>query len=232
MEIFMILTSCKKALILEENSDITLCEVIVANIDNDTVTLYVDDDYLDDFDAQMLVTFLDEQKGLVTCKCNMMIQRKFNASDGRLMHTIQCALLEQTAILQRRQDFKIKLNIPIDIIIPADIELPENCPDVHESFNGHYTNGTTDNLSAGGIHFKCPIQFRENTELEVFMSLEHNQRVKLHLFILRVDIPAKDAEDKQYGYGCQFINIQAATETALRNFVFKQQMINRKRNRD
>ncbi len=222
----MILTTCKKATIFDSDYN-ELSVATVINIEGNDVKLIIADADIDELDSEMDVTFFDEQKGLVTYRCSLYSTKKALNDDNILVHHVNCTLLHEVSSLQRRNDFKVPITIPIEYaLIPTQEEL-----DAHLVKVDDYKPGETVNLSAGGIYFHCQDELTEDRTLNILLPIAHNARIKLSATILRCDKEEEDFAITQYGYGCAFQEMHSATETKLRSFVYQQQMILHKRKR-
>ncbi len=225
----MNLSSCKNAIVYSDfENSASLCEVSVSDIRETQVTLTVTDEYIEDLDAQMHITFLDENLGLVIFKCNLSAPRRFLSMSGEWLNTVECELVEVVSALQRREDFKIKVDLPVSVVIPAHVEIPEDYTNYNQEFSHNVVKGRSLNLSAGGIYFLADFKFPEELETTIYITLSNNQKIRLPILILRVEEIQNSNDTVSYGYGCKYSNIPSGVESSIRNFVFKKQRESRK----
>ncbi len=225
----MNLSSCKNAIIYSDFESTTLlCEASVSDINGNSVVLTIKDEYIDDLDAEMNITFLDENQGLIIFKCQLSAPRKFLSPRGEWLNTIECELIEVVSSLQRREDFKIKVDLPVSIIIPQDIEIPDDFHNFTSEFGHNIVKGKCGNISAGGIYFTCDFKFKQDSETNIYISLSSGQKIRVQIKVLRVDELENSNGTKSYGHGCKYSKIPSGLESTIRNFVFKKQREGRK----
>ncbi len=222
----MILTTCKKATIYDVDYN-EISVATVTDVSEDGVELVIADDDIDNLDSEMNVTFFDEQKGLVTYRCSLYSKKKYLNEHNILVHNMTCTPLQEISTVQRRNDFKIPVSIPIEYaLIPTQEELDSDVVQ-HDK----YRSATTVNLSAGGIFFYCDDELFEGRELNILLPIAHSSRIKLSATILRKIEVEENSAIANFGYGCSFNEMHSSTETKLRSFVYQQQMILHKRKR-
>ncbi len=205
------------------NSDQIICEASVSFSRDEEVILTINDDFVDLIDSESDVVFYDELKGLVTYRCALAPLGRY-LQDGAFLQDLACRLDAEISVLERRDDFKIPLTNLVDIIIPPTVEIPLGFTDfITDEIDGRrYQHGTTVNLSAGGICFKCTFEYEVGQVLTIFFHSEGEKRIKLTAQVLRkID---SETIDPVFAYGCKFLDMASATETTLRSYVFKLQM--------
>ncbi len=215
----MKLTHCKNAILHKVSNDVEVCRAKVVSMIENTSVLLFDERYMDNLDSEADVIFLDELRGLVSYRCSLSNPKK-NFEDGKPIITIDCLAHTELQSLNRRDDYKINLKLPVEIKIPADIEVPQDFPK-DKIINGNTVKGHTENLSAGGIYVTSHFKFPSHVDISIRLSLPGDRTLDLPSEILRVD---EISSETGYGYGCKFKRIGSSAEATIRNFVFKRQM--------
>ncbi len=219
----MFLKSCKKAAIFGQDEKELICEALVRNIDGDSLVLIVSGDYFDNLSSEMDITFFDELKGLVTIFCSLSNPKRYLEGD-KYFHSLDCKLVQEVSVLQRRADIKADVHLPVKIVIPSQVDIPENFVGIEKRGDLTSVKATAFNLSAGGIFIKSNFPYPASETMRVFLILGHEKTVDLNLDILRIEKPDPDAKDQVFGYGCRFINISSSNESAIRSYVFRAQV--------
>lgn len=221
----MFLMDCKQASIYSPQNEY-LCPATVSRIEEDSVTLTMgglDNDLLP---SDVHVTFFDSVKGLVTYSCELLDFRPATHASGKGHISARCVIHEQLALVQRRRDIKVPVNI--SIVLSA------------KTSRGEVTNvlATIWNISAGGILFTCSHPFNEGDVVEfTFPEDSGLPKVTLQAEILRIQdrssllqLTSSTANESELlGFGCYFVHLSAQTEAQIRNYVFRQDLIRRRR---
>ncbi len=142
----MFLIDCKQASIYSTQNEY-LCHAAVSRIEEDSVTLTMgglDNDLLP---SKVHVTFFDSVKGLITYSCDLLDFRPAEHLSGQGHVCARCVINEQLALVQRRRDIKVPVNI--SVVLSA------------RTSKGEVSNvlATIWNISAGGILFTCSHPF-------------------------------------------------------------------------
>ncbi len=219
----MNLTLCKSAIIYFPGETQAICEASVAELDAEKAILLVDDEYIEDFESEMHITFLDEVRGLVTYLCALSASKKFLTYKGEWKSSVECTFIEVLSTLQRREDFKVKLNLGINVILPDDFEIPEDYTGVTIRNKKPTIKATALNLSAGGIFFETDLNIYENTVSELYLNLTNEQIFKVSFQAIRVVKRELPNSKIMYGFGCKFLNLPLGIETNIRSYVFRKQ---------
>ncbi len=218
----------KKAIIFDHRKE-PVCEAKVTLSDEEVIVLSFDPDYMDHLTSEMDITFYDEAKGLITCRCLLSNPKRYLERDNLYVQTLDCVIGEELSVLQRREDLKVPVNLSVQVMIPQGFELPPEAQ-TEQRFGKALLPGIAKNLSAGGIYFECEVAFPINQEVQFYLSIPGKQTLLLHAIMLRIDaIEATEETAAGFGYGCRFMNLPAASETILRSYVFQQQMPRRHR---
>lgn len=206
----------RKASIYDLNKD-HICDVKVEMI-NDTITLVFPEEIQDCTLESANVVFYDDQKGLVTYKCILMDYKH------RGEHLLaQCILGEEESVVQRRNDLKIRLIIPISIQAISS--------KTGEKIN---VNATIQDLSAGGVFFISEMLF-EIGERFSFLFRRTAEPMRLECEVLRRQPytgRGNYVPGTMMGYGCRFVNMNDRKEAAIRSYVFREDLLARKRERE
>lgn len=195
-----------------------ICDVRVT-MGDDKITLVFPEEIQSGAWEKVDVVFYDEQKGLITYKKCLLSDYKHRGE--RL--SAQCTLGEEESVIQRRNDLKIRLIVPISI-------------QAVNSKTGEKirVDATIQNISAGGIFFISEMLFEVG---EKFSFLFRRTEKPLHLEceVLRSQPYTGSGNyipGTMMGYGCRFINMTDHNEAAIRSYVFKEDLLARKRERE
>ncbi len=221
----MLLKDCKKASIYSLKH-IFLCDARVSNIQEDSVTLTMDLSSADFLTSEIYVTFYDSIMGLVTFFCVLTEYKEDMLEPGIFQSQVHCAVKEQISVLQRRSDIKTPVHIPVVFQYESGLDAMTN------------VKGIIRNISAGGIFFTCHHIFLTQTVVRFqFSPGKSLAPLDLQAQILRMqdpeglfDIIGKEAEEEKIrGYGCRFIRLSPHAESQIRNYVFRADMIHRRK---
>ncbi len=218
---------CQKAAIFDNDGETIICQALVREIESDSATLIFNEDDVDLLESEMIITFYDEVSGLITYTCLLSGGKKFIGRDRRYKQALKCVLKEQVSVLQRRSDIKVHVEIPIRLLIPPTVPIPEEFAQGDLLRGDNVVVGKAIDLSAGGIFITSLCEIEETSEFKILLPISSDKAIEVGVKILRVVEPLEDSTIEEFGYGCKFINVNNATETAIRNFVFRQQMLHR-----
>lgn len=203
---------CKKANIYDTNNAL-LCEAAVTDLTENSATLTIPGALGDILRTEALVTFFDSQRGLVTCFCALSDYQEFFTEDGSKACSIHCAIGQESEALDRRRDLKV----PVDISVRVHFKDLDSKMDTAEI--------RILDISAGGI-FCISRQCWGIGQAFIFPFWEGN--FSLTAEVLRQQDPPtynpKLSDDSLYGYGCRFIDLPDASESALRSFIFRKDL--------
>lgn len=127
-----------------------------------------------------------------------------------------CYIVSGTSIdvPELREDIRINVSFPVDIHL-EDGQL-EVRPDVRVLLT---------DLSAGGFMFVSHEAFEIGSVVSFMFPLK---KIPAYITgIIRHERPTRAADLK--GYGCQFTGLSSATESAIRNFVFQEEVIQKRK---
>ena len=107
-----------------------------------------------------------------------------------------------------RDDLRVDVSFPVEI----------------KTEDGRSIEGTVTDLSAGGFMFVSEEEVPLETEVSFMLPLIKAVYIT---GVIRHRRPTRQKEHK--GYGCQFVKLPPATESAIRGFVFQEELIQRRR---
>lgn len=130
-----------------------------------------------------------------------------------------CILGREQRAVQRRNDMKIRQNITISI------ETKD------ESGKEVTVEGVIKDISAGGILFTSDYPF-EMDQILSFNFDKTDEPIHLECQVIRIQpfkIMVYGEEEEKTGYGCRFINLHNSTESVIRSYVFRQDLLMRRK---
>lgn len=198
---------------LEKNH---ICDVRVETID-EGIRLVFPEEIQNGTWEDVTVIFYDEQKGLISHKCRL---EDYKDRLGRL--TAQCVLGPEESSLQRRNDLKIHL------VMSIPIQATDN--ETGEKMN---VNAMLQDISAGGIFFISETLFEVGEKFS-FVFRRTPEPLRLECEVLRKQ-PYEGGNytpGSMMGYGCRFIHMTDHKESAVRSYIFKEDLMKRKRERE
>lgn len=215
----MKLRACKKCSIFDlEHHPICDAEVIRTAEDFARIRIPQSNIVGECLETEMYVTFYDNSYGLVTYLCRISRDKEGNhiGKDNVFYNVYECRFLKQESIIQRRSDYKIPIQIETKFYY-------KNKEDVIGE-----VEGTIMDLSAGGIFFICKKRF-DLLEQVSFPFSNKDNIITLNCEIIRTQKPSDYREDLMnqdgiYGYGCRFVELNPREETAVRRFVFQEEL--------
>ena len=219
----MFLTECRQASIYTVN-DVYVCDAAVSHIEEDSAILTVNKLHIDTQLTQAHVTFFDSSKGLITYSCEFTEFKKSMRSTGTEQFFTRCTVSEQLSVMQRRNDIKVSVNIPVTL--SSKIQ-GRSLSDIA---------ATIWNISAGGIFFTSRQEFKTGDTVDFHFFHPDLPSLTLHAEILRIQehhqlrkIIGSEVKDTELiGYGCRFVHLPAQAESQIRNYVFRQDLIHRR----
>lgn len=219
----MKLQHCNKAHIYTLQEE-RICDAdVMGDVENDTATLRFHEFPKDILQAEVVVKFLDNTHGLVSCVCRFSdnVEEVVDEEDNLVITTVQCVITAQQEVIQRRQDVKVS------------VQIQTSASFLDKNNNLQTADITILDISAGGMFCLSEQQWSEN---QVFAAKIFDKSFPIDVEVLRVqtahayssDYPETDL---RYGYGCRFINLSTSSESALRKFVYQQEVQRRRARR-
>lgn len=225
----MKLQHCTKAQIHTLQEERICNAEVVGNVEDGTALLWFDDESKERLskllETEVLVKFIDEVEGVYPCVCRLSEQQQMRETeDGEetpVRTTIQCTITAEHEVIQRRQDVKVS------------IHLETTASFLNENNDLETAQIVILDISAGGMFCLSEQKWPEN---QVFAAKIFDAVLPVDIEVLRVQTAhsysADYAEgDPRFGYGCQFINLSQSAESALRKFVYQQQLAKRRSRR-
>lgn len=155
------------------------------------------------------VDFHDLQQGLIVTHSEVVIKRNPAFPDSRYPWIGICKVREVRKVVQRQKDLRVYTKIE------AAFEKEES---------GNMFFATIRNLSAGGIYIESAEELHANEILCFRYCFEKQERE----FRARA-VWGKRLNSGRYGYGLQFLKLNAGAESEIRNYVFRLQNEKRKK---
>lgn len=190
---------CKKAEILDPKSSIpTTASVSTGSVSGLLVTVPLNAEL--SLRGPVDIRFYDPTLGVVRCRC-----RLFSPVTAGGMRTYRCEVLEQLSQIQRREDIKIPLNIPVTT-----------------DYLGMLYSSSIENISAGGVYLVSALTAPVGDRLS-FLFPKTVPSIPLTAKILRADPRVAPNGRTTFGYGCRFVGLNLTQESLLRSFIFQEE---------
>ncbi|MCL1809446.1 MAG: PilZ domain-containing protein [Clostridiales bacterium] len=186
---------------------------ILKKLGDKKILLRVRDDVVNLLYTSFIITVSNDVHGLVTYKANLLEFKKESESDKT--YDVVCELVEMLEIIQRRENFKIKVLIPTTISVYDNANKP-----VLDGFRNHLKlPAEIRDISASGVFVQTKADLRIGQVIE-FMFDKAGQPFPLAAEIIR----SKKYESGLVGFGCKFINLPEVNESSIRRYIFKLQL--------
>lgn len=221
----MLLYDCKKASIYSLEHTF-LCDASVSHVREDSAILTINGSAADFLTSEIYVTFYDGIKGLVTYFCELTDYKEEMPAPDICYSSVHCTVRDEISVLQRRNDVKIPVNIPVKVVMSSDPSRGAGIPAIIR------------NISAGGVFFICRRNLPKDMVVSFTLPLKKNApALVLRVRILRVqdpgglrDIIGSEADDDQLqGYGCCFVHTSPTAEAQIRNYVLHEDIIRKRK---
>lgn len=152
--------------------------------------------------TQMEVDFLDPIMGMVTC---LAVLHSPLVKKGRITRSYRCNVLRRIRQMQRREDVKV----PVFDVVSVRLN------DAEEE-----TQATLRNISAGGVLLVTSLRALPGERLNFTFQCD-GLDLPLTAEILRAEPEKGRRGETLFAYGCRFIQLSSAHESALRSFVYQ-----------
>lgn len=211
----MDLTKCKKASIYDLEHQF-LCDAVVTDAGEDSVTLLYDNPTADLLRSEVHVTFYERTLGMITYLCRLSNYQEYLSAPDCRVSTTNCHLEKEISVIQRRNDLKIHVHLETTITFKNKEDVILNAAIVILD------------ISAGGIFFTCRYQFQPGQEF-TFSFKQTSTPLVLKARVLRLQAPhdynPKFPESPDtFGYGCRFVDLSPYSESLIRNFVYRKDL--------
>lgn len=151
---------------------------------------------------QVLVVLTSPTLGLLPYICTAQAESALTTDTDAEQHIqLQFHIDEKRDSIQRRQDFKVKTSLEVEVSLLS----PEKGP----------CSGTIEDLSAGGMLFATEMPLQIGQDFVVAFT-ETKEPLYLHVKIIR-----QQSNGRIKRYGCQFQQLLPMHEEMLRQYVFK-----------
>lgn len=208
----MDISDCRKASLYTIDNTY-LCDADVSDITDTSALLTFREACADILNSEMLVTFYDGAKGVISYYCLLSGYKEYTVSPGVQHSCVLCTPDSRISAIHRRKDIKVPVHIPVSLHYRDREDQPARAA------------ATVHNISAGGVYFTSAADFYVEQKVRFFLP-SVRQDVILTAEILR----AEAAEEEGIcGYGCRFTDLPAHAESSIRGFVFRQDMQRKKR---
>lgn len=207
------LINCYKASVCDLE-DQFICEVEVEASASFVTLVFPEGVEKGDWEEGLLVTFYDGQRGLVTYKCRL---ERYTKRENRM--AANCSLGKEQKVVQRRNDMKVHQSVPISI------------QTVDETGGRIEVEGTIMDISAGGIFFISDHPFVVDQTIS-FNFDRTDEPLHLECQIIRSQpykMTVRGVEEEKPGYGCRFIHLHSSSESLIRSYVFKEDLLMRRK---
>ncbi len=217
----MLLKDCHKASIYTVDKDY-LCDAHVSRITDSSALFTFDEPGADYLRSEVLATFYDNKMGLISCYCRLSCYKEYAVSPGIWNSSAVCTFGEVITSLQRRNDLKVRVNIPT-LLSYTD-----------EEGSSSRTEGTVLDISAGGVFITCSREFSVGQIFQFsFKAGQKNllltaEILRIHTFDQTETVSPAHSDTDMTGYGCRFIHMTSYEESAVRSFVFQQDSKNKR----
>ncbi|MCL1941714.1 MAG: PilZ domain-containing protein, partial [Synergistaceae bacterium] len=201
------LDSYKKAYIYShEKIYIGSAQVVAGMFGDKDVVLRISDAVMGEMSTSFVLTLASDSHGLVTFDTEM-VEFKLEDVDSPV-YRVKCELLKMVEIIQRRENFKVKVSIPITVALVDEDSI--NRVDRGREPTAQYPVEIID-LSASGV------MFSSREEMDLGQMVEFTFDRTSHPFTVNAQIiRIQSFEDGRKGYGCKFINMPIAKESSIR----------------
>lgn len=216
------MTNIYKKVSIYSKERIFICDTILLSKKDEVVTMIVPEEAVDIIYTNMILTLYDDVYGLITYRAEL-IDFKKEIIQSNFEYTVQFHLIEKLEVVQRRSNVKVKTMIPTKIkLVDEDgkIIIDEETKEPIEY------EGTIRDISAAGILLitKEELNIGQNF---TFLFEKCKNPFEITAEILRHQPQENDKTIK--GYGCQFLDLSLTEESYVRQYVFRVQVIEKKR---
>jgi c-di-GMP-binding flagellar brake protein YcgR len=168
---------------------------------------------------EYLVHYTDDSQGLYDLRC------KYLSSDRELKEYIcEFQVIEVLKYVQRRKDVKVKTNISVNIVLLNMDERVRINPATQKSIQ---IRAYIRDISAGGVLLGTDTPLDEGQKF-IFPFDKGTAPVLITCQALR----EHPVFEREFRYGCVFVNISQAKEAVIREYVFRMQLAVKNKARD
>ena len=194
----MVLKDCSRCMVYTpEGKRLEEAQVVHTK---DYIYLYFENLNMRDARIYTTVDFYDDRVGLVRAICELVVHRNPSFPDTPCLWMADCTMKEVKGQLQRQQDIRARVHIEIGF---------------ESEYHGLFY-GVIENISAGGLY----ITTKQQLERDEMISFQYSFRSAKRTFKART-IRGKRIGDREYGYGCRFVDLSDNAEAVIREYVFR-----------
>ncbi len=171
-------------------------------------------------DQKLQVILTSETYGLIPVLCLLAEEDVPDLEDldeGQQYFSMELEIVEEQESIQRRRDIKVK----VDIEVNANLLSSNGITPMKPSCVGHIKD-----ISASGLFFVAPMFLKIGQEFS-FVFPETSPPLPLTARIIR----NQKVDAAHMGYGCMFVYRNLTDEEVLRQYVFRKQVEQRRRER-
>ncbi len=226
----MALKDCTMANIyLTEELDINLTANVLHISDNDS-TLVVQKSQIDKLTTNMIVSFYGKGHPPSYYHCTIANPSNWATSGNERDFMIPCHIGEFIKKVERRDDFKVPVQVLIDTI--STLQDTNYVPIEDTKPHGYLRN-----LSAGGALLETTSRFNPSDIILFEIILHDSTPIEATAEVIREAAPppddrhdtgTKSSKINNKYYGLKFIGLSAESERRIRELVFKIEAIHRK----
>lgn len=156
-----------------------------------------------------LVHFMDDSQGVFDFRCAYEGYEREGAQFVTILE-----ILETIKNIQRRQDVKVKTNLPVMVTL---LEADDTVKIDPSSMKAMQVQAWLRDISAGGIMMETAEPLEINQKL-LFPFDKGSSPILLTAEVLREQEPMNDSN---YCYGCRYLNNNSGKESIIREYVFR-----------
>lgn len=216
------MTNIYKKVSIYSSERIFICDTTLLSKKDEIVTMIVPEEAIDVIYTNMILTLYDDVYGLITYRAEM-IDFKKEIIHSNFEYTVQFHLIEKLEVVQRRSNVKVKATIPTKIKLVDEngkIMIDKETKELLEY------EGTIKDISAAGILLITKEKLNVGQNF-TFLFEKCKRPFEITAEILRHQPQEQDETIK--GYGCQFLNLSLSEESFVRQYVFRVQLEEKKK---
>jgi len=178
------------------------------------VCLQIDSKIMNGLSQYFVVTLKNDAYGIVTYRATVSESKKEKETDD--IYEVKCELMEIIEIIQRRENFKFKVELPVVVSVYDSDKNP-----IYDSFAKaqRKISVVINDISVSGMFFMASEHLMDGHIVE-FVFEDASSPALIEAKILRQKKYGKD----KIGYGCKFINLDIDKEFIIEYYIFKKQL--------
>jgi len=185
-----------------------ICECNAAYKADDSVLYLSGGRSLIDMGEEFLVHYTDASQGVFDFRCTFVGYEQEGA-----LYVVELTVEEVVKTTQRRQDIKMRTNLPVRLtLLDADDRIMTD-PESHRSLT---LPAMLRDISAGGIMIDMETELEVNQKI-MFPFDKGSSPIMIQAEVLREQARVGAV----YRYGCRFFNHNSGKEAVVREYVFR-----------